>query len=690
MATETVVVTGGNDNTAALLKRGNMALEDGDWAKADDFFEQVLNQNAESAEAYMGKFLASKQASTFGKWAEKYLAQTSQAEMRSREAVEADGNKEAKIVNDYALQGYLAKEELKKLLEFNRTYGSQLFERTKQCNQAKMIFEQDKSLVRAFRFASGGFADEINGVKQNLIDTMNQRCEESREKDEEKAQAIADAYKKHLDDAETKAKELREQAEAKREGDYMQQVEWFEAAAAIDEYKRVQNGFRKLGTYEDCAEYVQKCEDAIGRLKMEAADKAARLKAEQEAEEARLQAELAAEEERKRVIAAKEAAAKKKKMTTMGIIAAAIFVVIIAAVLVVTKVVIPNNNYNQAVALMDNGQHEEAIAAFEALDGYKDSVERIAACEVAIQKAEQEALIAKLSAEYDVAIALMNDGKYEEAMTVFETIESFKDSAELMESCETAIKDTQYDVAMALMNAEKYEEAATAFEAIAGHRDSNEQLQESKYRQALILIKQASYSEAYDLLVTLSGYKDTADYLANYCYLPVYARCASNSSTKDFYITYDQNGKMTGGYRDAFSEKNPVFIFDEKGVLVREEWSSGTDYDYKYHSDGTVEKVPNKGNSVSYYDMYGNKSGYISTDGERVDWTSLTFDEHHNENSKYAQNTYDENGNLVYVYYRMNNYICESEIEYEMFYLTDVDEELAWKNFRMICGDDIW
>ena len=35
-----------------------MALEDGEWQKADDFFEQVLNFDAELAEAYLGKLLS--------------------------------------------------------------------------------------------------------------------------------------------------------------------------------------------------------------------------------------------------------------------------------------------------------------------------------------------------------------------------------------------------------------------------------------------------------------------------------------------------------------------------------------------------------------------------------------------------------------------------------------------------------
>ena len=44
-------------NIDTLLKRGFMALEDGEWLKADDFFEQALNQDAELAEAYLGKLM---------------------------------------------------------------------------------------------------------------------------------------------------------------------------------------------------------------------------------------------------------------------------------------------------------------------------------------------------------------------------------------------------------------------------------------------------------------------------------------------------------------------------------------------------------------------------------------------------------------------------------------------------------
>nr|MCR5203208.1 DUF6273 domain-containing protein [Lachnospiraceae bacterium] len=45
-------------NVSALLKRGFITLEDADYKKADDLFEEVLNQDPECARAYMGKLLA--------------------------------------------------------------------------------------------------------------------------------------------------------------------------------------------------------------------------------------------------------------------------------------------------------------------------------------------------------------------------------------------------------------------------------------------------------------------------------------------------------------------------------------------------------------------------------------------------------------------------------------------------------
>ncbi|MBE6540779.1 MAG: TIR domain-containing protein [Ruminococcaceae bacterium] len=55
---ETIVATAAAINVTPLLKRAFMFLEDGDFDRADEFCEQVLNQDPENAQAYLGKLMA--------------------------------------------------------------------------------------------------------------------------------------------------------------------------------------------------------------------------------------------------------------------------------------------------------------------------------------------------------------------------------------------------------------------------------------------------------------------------------------------------------------------------------------------------------------------------------------------------------------------------------------------------------
>jgi len=52
------VISGGNNNTAPLLERAFMFLEDGDWSSADEYSEKVLDIDPKNAQAYLGKLMA--------------------------------------------------------------------------------------------------------------------------------------------------------------------------------------------------------------------------------------------------------------------------------------------------------------------------------------------------------------------------------------------------------------------------------------------------------------------------------------------------------------------------------------------------------------------------------------------------------------------------------------------------------
>lgn len=55
---ETISSIGIHKNIDVILQRGTLALEDGEWESANSFFEEVLNQNPQCVEAYLGKLMA--------------------------------------------------------------------------------------------------------------------------------------------------------------------------------------------------------------------------------------------------------------------------------------------------------------------------------------------------------------------------------------------------------------------------------------------------------------------------------------------------------------------------------------------------------------------------------------------------------------------------------------------------------
>lgn len=236
----------------------------------------------------------------------------------------------------------------------------------------------------------------------------------------------------------------------------------------------------------------------------------AREKADREAKEAaqRAAAEKAAAEAAAREAAAKAAAEKRKRRNRR----IALTFVLMAALgvggyFLWTDVIQPYQQYKEAVALYGTGRYQEAIAAFEALDGYKDSAAQIENCETAIK-----------DAAYDTAVELHNAGKYEEAIAAFEALKGYRDSADQIANSETAIQDAAYDAAAALYNAGKYEEAIVAFEALNGYRDSADQIincetasKDEKYAAAVELYNDGKYEDAVAGFRALNGYKDSTE-----------------------------------------------------------------------------------------------------------------------------------------------------------------------------------
>ena len=224
---------------------------------------------------------------------------------------------------------------------------------------------------------------------------------------------------------------------ARKEQIYLNAIE----DSSSSELSRVQtaiNSFKSIIGYMDVSKRISDCEEKIKvlREREEARRKEEKRLAEERrkaeatrAEAERNERERRLEEQREKEEAVRlERERRRKRNRKIGFISAPIVCAVVAFIIFLNAIIIPNGKYNKAVDLMRDKRYEEAIAAFEALDGYKDSKDKISDCNTAI-----------LEAKYNDALSLMNTGKHVEAIAVFEAIDGYKDSKDKINECKKQV-----------------------------------------------------------------------------------------------------------------------------------------------------------------------------------------------------------------------------------------------------------
>lgn len=306
------VISGGNANTAPLLKRAFMFLEDGDWNSANEYCEKVLDIDPENASAYLGKLL-------------------SELRVRKQEALKDQAEP----------------------FDHNNNY------------QKAVRFADEK-----VKTALAGYIEHINTRNENArLDSIYTRA-----KNAMSAANTESAYKEaaHLfesideyQDSAVLAQSCYEKAEIARKDAILSEGKSKMSGEVISNYEAAIKLFKSISGWKDADEKIYACQKKIEEIKAKA--EAERLEKERQAEIARKEAERIAKRNKK-----------------IAIITAPIVCAVIAFIIVLNTVIIPNGKYNDAIALMDAGKYSEAISAFEALDGYKDSVNKIEECNVNI------------------------------------------------------------------------------------------------------------------------------------------------------------------------------------------------------------------------------------------------------------------------------------------------------------------
>lgn len=355
---ETIVVQQQtNANAAPLLKRAFIFLEDGDFSRADEFCEQVLNIDPENAEAYLGKLMA-------------------ELNVRSRESLK-DQPQTFETHNNYQKAMRFGNDSIKKELSDITTY---IMDRNETARQ-EAIYQK---AIHAMDAAQSEFEYlEVSSMFRSIIS-----YKDSAEQTE--------SCKKLAENAKIKAEKRR------REYCYTAAINTMKTANGamhpIPIYRQAITSFIASNGWSDADQQIEICKQRI--QEQEKMD-----------EEQRLESERLAQLEAQK-------AKKKRIITTIVSIAA---VAAITFIIVLFKVIIPNNKYDAAIALMNEGNYADAKEAFAELNGHKDSVSQMVACDLAIA----EKMVG--NKEYENAIALIKSIEINDSTdpsTAFEQIKS--------------------------------------------------------------------------------------------------------------------------------------------------------------------------------------------------------------------------------------------------------------------------
>ncbi len=471
---------------APLLKRAFMFLEDGDWASANEYCEKVLDQDPENAEAYLGKLMAELRCRQRGSLRQQPKAfdgsnNYKKALRFADEALKAELTGAIGFIHNTRMEGIYAQAmQTMQSARAEAEYGkaAQLFESISGHRDSGALAAECRRLAEQARLAD---------IYSRAADTM-QRA--NAEQAFLAAAGMFDSIAGYRDSG-LLAQQCRSQAATVARDSVLSQAKAL-AAGELPQCEQAVSMLMTIPGWKDADELLAACRKKVEQLRAQA--EADRLEQERQAELARREAARRAKRDRKIAVTVASA------ITAVGLI-----------VLLVITVIIPTVQYNSAVALMDQGKYAEAIEAFAAMDGYRDSEEQIENCETAM-----------LDEKYDYALSLMEQGKYTEAIAAFRELGGYRDSKEQIQNCDNAILDGIYDQAAALMEEGKYTEAIEVFTSLDGYWDSRPQIQsceyailDGKYDQAVALMESGEYEAAIEAFTALGSHRDSIDNIAH-------------------------------------------------------------------------------------------------------------------------------------------------------------------------------
>lgn len=259
-------LSAGSTSVSAQIKRGNMALEDHDWTKADGFFEEALNLDPENAEAFIGKLLSKEKKPGFASWLAMQIDKNNGFKTERLDACSEERTHIEKMAQNYKVSGFLKAETIRKEYEFDRSYEAALPVRKNQKTSQLKELESERLLSRARQYAKGDTKQLIEEGINEISRVLDERIDQAKSTDEDRIARIKKAYSDFIVKVDKKVEKLNEEACKKREKQYETAVSSMKTADDLSGYESAEKALKEMNGYKDSNELAQKCRDEITRL----------------------------------------------------------------------------------------------------------------------------------------------------------------------------------------------------------------------------------------------------------------------------------------------------------------------------------------------------------------------------------------------------------------------------------------
>lgn len=275
------------------------------------------------------------------------------------------------------------------------------------------------------------------------------------------------------------------------------------------------------------------------------------------------------------------------------------------------------NKYNKGLELLKNENYQEAYTIFKSLNSFND--------------ASEKAEYAEKGIKYQEAKILMDQENYVEAIDIFKTIEEFENVDELLSECQS---QNNYQNALALMEKEEYQSALDLFYKVDSLyvSDVNEKITECEntiqYLEAIEALANGRNYEAYKKFVALGDFKDAVQKVSE-CIVPkpktgvIYHNDGYKSSACSLTIKPSSDGSST--YFKIYDETGEILvanIFINSGNSAKINLPAGG-YILKaaYSFSDWFGEVDMFGNEGTYQKLKANNTSEVFTLQKNYDYT---------------------------------------------------------------------